>query len=54
MEYTVTVTWPDNSRLIIETDEPALDRLMRLLDKCEIASFTIKLKDYDKSNQDNP
>lgn len=54
MEYTVTVTWSDNSRLVFDTEEPALDQYMRSLDKCDIAKFSIKLKDYDKPNQNNP
>lgn len=54
MVYTVTITWPDSMRYEFDTEEPALDQYMRLLDKCEIVNFSIKLKDYDKPNQNNP
>lgn len=53
MEYTVIIIWSDCSSSVFHTESPNLQRYMYLLDKCEIATFTIKLKDYDKPNQDN-
>lgn len=50
MEYTVTVTFPDRHRFVFDTESPDLVQCMHLLDKCEIASFSIKLKKHDKPN----
>lgn len=54
MVYTVTVTFLDCHRFVFDTESPDLQRYMYLLDKCEITTFSIKLKDYDKPDQTNP
>lgn len=53
MEYTVIIIWSDGRSSVFDTESPDLVQYMYLLDKCEIATFSIKLKEYDKPNQDN-
>lgn len=50
MEYTVIIIWSDGRSSVFDTESPDLVQYMYLLDKCEIATFSIKLKEYDKPN----